>query len=57
MDHQFRSRKFILAAVFTMAGVAGLFTGKLGGGEFIGIAATVLGLYGGANVLGKRNGS
>jgi len=34
-----------------------LFTGKLGGGEFIGIAATVLGLYGGANVLGKRNGS
>lgn len=49
-----KSRKFILALVFTIAGVAAMFTGKLGGGEFIGLAATVLGLYGGANVLAGK---
>lgn len=49
-----KSRKFILALVFTITGVAAMFTGKLGGGEFIGLAATVLGLYGGANVLAGK---
>jgi hypothetical protein len=50
----FKSRKFILAVMFTVAGIAGIFTGKLGGGEFIGLAATVLGLYGGANVIAGK---
>jgi hypothetical protein len=50
----FKSRKFILALLFTFAGIGAMVTGKLGGGEFIGLAATVLGLYGGANVLAGK---
>lgn len=51
---EFKSRKFILALMFTIAGIGAMFTGKFGGGEFIGLAATVLGLYGGANVLAGK---
>lgn len=53
MDEKYRSRKFGLACAFTVAGMTGLFTGFLGGGEFIGLAGTVLGLYAAANVLEK----
>jgi len=57
-DEHFSSRKFILAMSFTVVGSIALLAGKLGGGEFIGMAGVVLGLYGSANVADRavRNG-
>lgn len=57
-DEHFSSRKFILAMIFTIVGSLALLAGKLGGGEFIGMAGVVLALYGGANVADRavRNG-
>lgn len=55
MDRIYRNRKFSLAVVFTAVGVVALFTGYMGGGEFIGLSATVLGLYGAANLLEARS--
>ena len=49
-DSRYRSRKFILAMIYTVSGVAALFLSKIGGGEFIGLAGVVLALYGAANV-------
>ena len=54
MDDKFRSRKFLLAQQFTIAGIYALGMGWIDQGSFIGLAATVLGLYGGANVLEKN---
>jgi hypothetical protein len=50
----FKSKKFVLAVMFTVAGIVAMFAGNLGGGEFIGLAATVLGLYGGADVIAGK---
>lgn len=46
-------RKFILACYFALAGTIGLFATRLNGGEFIALAALILGLYAGANVAEK----
>ena len=54
MDDKFRSRKFALAVFFSVSGVMALFLGKISGGEFIGLAGVVLGLYGAANVMEKK---
>lgn len=43
-------RKFSLAVAFSAATIVGLFSGHIDQGAFIGMAATILGLYGGANV-------
>jgi len=51
----YRSRKFALAVAFTTVGTIGLFTDKIGGGEFIGLAGVVLALYGAANVMEKKS--
>ncbi len=56
-QERFKSRKFALAVAIQLTSIIALFTGHLGGGEFIGVSATVLGLYGGANVLSERNKS
>jgi len=37
-----------------ITGIAALFSGQMGGGEFIGLAGVILGLYGGANVMEGR---
>lgn len=50
MDTTYRSRKFILATIFTITTVIALFIGKISGGEFIGAMATILGLYGASNI-------
>ena len=55
VDAVFRQRKFFLACCFALTGMIALFIGKLGGGEFIALAGTVLGLYGAANVIEKRD--
>jgi hypothetical protein len=54
VDEKYRSRKFLLACTFTATGTIGLFSGVLGGGEYIGLSATVLGLYAAANVMEKK---
>lgn len=46
-------RKFFLACYFAAAGTVCLFLTKLNGGEFITLAALILGLYAGANVAEK----
>ena len=48
-----RQRKFTLAVFFAAVGTIGLFTTKIGGGEFVGLAATILGMYNIANI-GQR---
>ncbi len=52
-SEKFRSRKFALAAGFSMAAIAGLFVDQLSGGEFLGAIGVILGLYGPANVAAK----
>lgn len=46
-------RKFILACLFALSGASALFIAKMSGGEFITLAALILGIYGGANVAEK----
>ena len=53
VDEKYRSRKFLLASLFTTAGVIALFAEKMTGGEFIGLSGTVLALYGAANLMDK----
>ena len=48
MDKLYRNRRFGLAAALTLASIAGLFTDRLGGGEFIALAGVILGMYGGS---------
>lgn len=57
MDNKFRSRKFMLAATSLALGSFFLSMGKIGGGEWVGLIAIILGLYGGSNVMEKRNES
>lgn len=54
MDQIFRNRKYSLAVLFSLTSVVGLFTGALSGGEFLGAAGLILGLYGGANVMERK---
>ena len=44
-DHTFRSRKFLLAAFFTLSGTILLIFGRLAGAEFVTLAGLILGLY------------
>ena len=46
----FRQRKYSLALMFTITLIVALFTGFIDGGTFVGGMATILGLYGAANV-------
>lgn len=39
-----------MTMIFTVTGVLGLFTNKIGGGEFIALATLVLGVYSAADV-------
>ena len=43
-----------MAVLFSLTSVVGLFTGALSGGEFLGAAGLILGLYGGANVMERK---
>lgn len=52
-DLIFRQRKYSLAVAFTLASIAGLFTGHVSEGSFIALAGLIIGLYGAANV-GQR---
>ena len=57
MDDKYRSRKFGLAVFFTITDTIALFSDVDVGlfGAYIGAQATILGLYGMANVAEKRN--
>lgn len=46
----YASRKFMLALIAIGASIAGLITGKIGGGEWVAAITVILGLYGAANV-------
>jgi uncharacterized membrane protein len=48
--NRYSSRKFILAMMFGIASVIGMFLGTLDGGTFVAVATVVLGLYAGADV-------
>lgn len=54
MDAKFRDRRFGLAVTFTLAAMVGLALDKLGGGEFVMLAGTILALYGGVEALENR---
>ena len=52
---KFMSRKFILAAIFTLAGCYGfLACGKLTGGEFVSLALGILGTFTAGDVAVKK---
>lgn len=51
---QLSSRKWQLTIYFSFITTIGLFTNALTGGEFMGIAITLIGGYNMANVMGKR---
>lgn len=55
MDNKFRSRKFILAFISLLSGVVALFTGFMNDTVFVGLAGTVLALYGASNVMQSKN--
>lgn len=50
----YTSRKFALAAFAMLSGTAGLFTDKIGGGEYVALVLAILGAYGAANVVAAR---
>jgi hypothetical protein len=55
----YASRKFLIAMVYTSAGVIALLSGRMDGPTFVALATLVLGVYGYANVAAKKatNGS
>ena len=57
VDDKYRSRKFALAVFFSIADTVAVFKGIDVGlfGAFIGAQATILGLYGAANVIQAKN--
>lgn len=55
MDDKFRSRKFLLACFFAVVGTIGLFTDKIGAGEYIALTTSVLGLYSFANATIRKS--
>lgn len=46
---KYASRKWLLAASFTLFGCAGFLLGKLDGGNFVALAGVVLGAFGAAD--------
>jgi hypothetical protein len=52
--HKYLSRKFLLTASITAAGIVGFLMGKMSGGEFVAFAPLVIGAYGVSNVAAKR---
>ena len=56
MDDKFRSRKFGLAVYFAITDMVAMFTDVDTGlfGAYIGAQAVILGLYGAANVIEKK---
>jgi|GEM_PF-1841259 len=48
--NRYASRKFLLALMFALALIAGLFTGHISGGEFISGMTIITGLYAAADV-------
>lgn len=53
-DSKYRSRKFFLACFSLITSAVGLFWGILDGGTWVAALSLVLGLYGAANVMEKR---
>ena len=47
-------RKYSLALMFTIGGIAALFADKLDGGTYVALATLILGVYGAANVADKH---
>lgn len=54
MIHNYLSRKFLLTAILTAAGIAGFLGGKMSGAEFVAFATFVISAYGATNVAAKR---
>ena len=54
MDDRYRSRKFMLAAAFTISSIVAVFTAVISGGEYLGAMGLILGLYGASNVAGAK---
>lgn len=52
--NRYVSRKFVLTAGITLAGIVGFLLGKMSGSEFVAFAPFVIGAYGAANVAAKR---
>jgi hypothetical protein len=50
------SRKFMLAVLAQGSGTVALFTGDMEGAVYVALTTVVLGAYGIANVMEKRNG-
>lgn len=48
--NRYASRKFLLALMFAVALIVGLFTGHVSGGEFISGVTIITGLYAAADV-------
>ena len=44
------SRKFMLACFFSLTATVGFFMDKISGGEYVGLALAVIGMYNLANV-------
>lgn len=55
MDDKYRSRKFALALTALLVASAALLMGNMSGAEYSACIAFILGLYGAANVMEKRN--
>jgi hypothetical protein len=51
---KFKSRKFILACLFSLSAIIGVFTGNITGAELNVMAGLVLGLYGASNVAAGK---
>lgn len=50
------NRKFILACFTSVSAVGLCYLGKITGGDWVGVQALVLGLFGAANVIDKKLG-
>jgi len=55
MDDRFRSRKFALTVSALIMASIFLYIGKIAGSEWVTITIFILGLYGTANVMEKKN--
>jgi hypothetical protein len=55
MDGKFRSRKFALTIAALIMSSIFLAVGKLAGSEWVTVTIFILGLYGAANVVEKKN--
>ena len=53
-NHRISSRKFMLAAFFSVISAAALFFGKIDGGMWLEAMGIILGLYGASSVSDKK---